>query len=885
MNKYLLTIIFTGLLFNFNLIATPNEYNFVKIPVADQAEISQIISNNIPVLIEFSDHVITNLSNSQFLLIADKNYTVLDKISDDKEYYIVLPQNDFTANIIRNAYKVITEANPPEGRYQIIETRPNDVHELTKLQVMLTKIDFTPVTLSQTAPVFPEVVFNPLIQQMVASVSSDSVLSFVRRLQNFRNRVSNSDSNQAAVNWIRDKFLAYGCDSVFTHNFSPSYKPNVIGVKRGFTYPDNIYYVICGHLDAVSNCPGADDNASGTTAVLEAARVMQNMNFEYSIRYIGFNAEEQGLIGSAAYAQMARNAGDSILGVFNFDMIGYADINPENLEVIGKISNPNCSTFVNFIINSASTYVPELQTNRRMVTSLSGSDHHSFWQRGYVGICGIEDYPLTNPYYHLPSDTIGAGFNSLSFCTNVIKAGVASLAGLANPIFPNAPLVVYRNYRITEINGNNNNRWDAAESVNLYLTLRNIGQVTANAVSATISGFSSFVSVIQNQAGFGNIGSLDTAVNTTPFVVYAQPNTPIGHNANFSLSVMSSDTTWNYYFTIPIGQYTSSDPIPDGPRTPSLYWAYDNTDIMYNQHPTYNWVEIKSIGARLNFDHNDQVRILPLPTAFGPLKFYGQSYNSISISVDGFIVCGSDTTRAYTNYAIPSASGPSPMIAANWDDLVHANTGNGGVWWYYNPTMRAIIVEWDSLSYYAATSTRDKFQVIIYDTTYTTTSGDNIIIAQYQTANRFTSSTIGIEDQTETIGIQYLFDGTYHPAAAPMQAQRAIKFVTNSPMSISDAISNFQLPISNLIKVYPNPFRNHISIQLNIPFSTNILVNIYNSSGRLVKTFSNSNNQQSKANNYFVWDGRDETGNLVNNGIYFVKTETTNQPTKIIYVK
>lgn len=878
MKNVVLVSFFIFALTSINLFANQPENCLVKISVANQTEIDQLIRDGVPVLCEFSDQVIAQLNNQELSLLTGKNFAVLDKNDNNQAYYLITGFNSFTAEQIRNQYNVITEGNPIEGAYLLIATSIDNVHDLAQSPIMLTQIDFTPVTLSTTAPDYPPVTFNPLITQMVANVSSDSVISFIRRLQNFRNRTSSSDSNLAAVNWIRDKFIAYGCDSVYTHSFSSSYKPNIIGVKRGYAYPDNIYYVICGHLDAVSNCPGADDNGSGTTAVLEACRVMQDMNFEYSIRYIGFNAEEQGLIGSAAYALMARNAGDSILGVFNFDMIGYTDVGPENLEVMGKVSNPNCSTFVNHIISSAATYVPELQTNRRMVTSLSGSDHHSFWQRGYVGFCGIEDYPLTNPYYHLPSDSIGSGFNSLPFCTNVIKAAVASLAGLANPIFPNQPLVVYRNYRISEINGNNNNRWDAAESINLYLTLRNIGQDTARTVSASISGLSPYVTIVQNQASYGNIASLDTAVNTIPFVLYAQPNTPIAFNAVFSLVVTSLDTTWNYSFSLQIGQYSSTDPIPDGPRTPALYYAYDNTDIAYSQRPVYNWVEIKNIGTRLSYDNNDQVRVVNLPTAFGSIKFYGQNYSSISVSVDGFITLGTDTTRAYTNYEIPSTSGPSPMIAVNWDDLVHTNTGVGGVYWYFEPLTRALIVEWDSL-YYSATSTRDKFQVIIYDSTYTTTSGDNIIAAQYMTANRYSSSTIGIEDQTETVGIQYLFDGTYHPAAATIQPQRAIKFVTNSPMGIAHSESPHQPGLHrNMLTITPNPFRNQTMIKLTSPLSNTVqpLIKIYNSSGRLIKSFNTA---------IATWDGKDDLGNKIGAGIYFVKTDAMPKPTKIVFLK
>jgi hypothetical protein len=857
-----------------------NDY-LVKIPYTDHITSSILIKQGFSIVGELSNAAIVLAPSSKLANLKDNEYNILNEVRSDKNYFLAVPMTDQTKTLIKNEFRVLAT----DHQTYLVTFQSDAENKLVNLPAMITKLDFTPLTLSEPSPIFPDVVLNPLVQQMVNNVSSDTVIGFIRRLQNFRSRYSTSDSCLAAANWIRNKLIDYDCDSVFLHSFSASYKPNVIGIKRGLSHPDNMYYVICGHFDAVSNCPGADDNASGTTAVLEAARVMQSFNFEYSVRYIAFCAEEQGLIGSAAYAQEARNRGDSILGVFNFDMIGYADINPENLEVFGKVSNPNCSTFVNYIINAAALYVPELATNRRMVTSLSGSDHHSFWQRGYVGICGIEDYSLTNPYYHTSADSIGAGFNNLTFCTNSIKAGVASLSGLANPIYPNQPLVVYRNYRINDLIGNNNGRWDVGETTNVNITLRNIGQQTANNVSATITSSAPYVVILQNQSNYGNILSQDTAVNLTLFKVASTNNTPIGYNASFNLIVTSAETTWNYNFAIPIGAFMTFDPIPDGPRSPARYWAYDNTDTTYFYRPTYNWNEIKNIGTRISFDNNDQVRKIALPQNFG-LRFYGQHYDTISVSVDGFIRIGADTTRAYTNSAIPSLDGPAPMIAVNWDDLYHANTGNyGGIWWYYNSASRTFIVEWDSVYYYNATSVREKFQLILYDSTYSAPYNDNVIIAQYMTANGYTSSTIGIEDPTETIGIQYLFNGTYHPASAPIQIGRAVKYTTQSPTAIFDYqdYSSLLTPRS-LLKVHPNPFRGQTIIQLNTPLLTGKSVKIYNSSGRIIKSFSP---HSSLLTPYYTltWDGKDQFGKQVGAGIYFINVDGVSKPEKIIRLK
>jgi len=882
MKKSIVFVLLTLILFGISILYANQDIKYlVKINIVEPSSTSQFIKSGISVIHELPDAILAVVNHSEIGHLVDKPYSILDKVTSDKNYYIINSVKTEILNELRTNYAILTQGRD----YILISALPGQEFDLANLPIMLTKLQFVPITLSETAPIYPEVLQNPLIEQMVASVSSDTVLAFDRRLTRFVSRVSTSDSNQAAANWLRDKFIAYGCDSVFFHSFSSSYKPNVIAVKRGYAHPDNIYLVICGHFDAVSNCPGADDNASGTVAVLEAARVMQNFNFEYSIRYIGCNAEEQGLIGSAAYAQMARNQGDSILGVFNFDMISYASPIPEDLEVFGKVSNPNCSTFVNYIISSAQTYVPELQTVRRMVTSLSGSDHHSFWQRGYVAFCGIEDYPLTNPYYHTAGDSIGAGFNSLSFCTNVIKAGVASLAGLAVPIFPNQPMVVYNNYRINDSLGNNNGRWDRSEQVRLFMVLKNLGQATAHNVSATIACTSSFVTIQQNQASYGNIASLDTAVNQSPFLITAANNTPTAYNANFSLSITSTESTWVSNFSIPIGQFMTTDPIPDGPRLPARYWAYDNTDILYPQQPIYNWVEINNIGTRLSFSQNDQVRNVPFPVGFGPLKYYGQRYTSVSISADGWIAAGFDTLRYYTNNAIPNLDGPSSMMAVNWDDLNPSSSSVGGIWYYHNQTTGQFIIEYDSVPYYAASTSRDKFEVIITDTTFATPTGDNIITFQYMTANRYTSSTIGIEDSTETIGVQYLFDGTYHPAAATIVPQRAIKFTTQAPNSISEEISNLRIRLSDFsLKVYPNPFRGRTLIQLAGGMAGSRHIKIYNSSGRLIKSFSPISSHLTSPYS-LTWDGRDNSGKKVDAGIYFVNSENIKTVQKIIYLR
>jgi hypothetical protein len=143
------------------------------------------------------------------------------------------------------------------------------------------------------------------------------------------------------------------------------------------------------------------------------------------LRFVCFSREEQGLVGSGAYAREAWTRGDSIVGALNFDMIGYVDESPEDLNVLyNDISDWLAGEYV----AAAALYVPGLD----IVTTYSTyvpSDNSSFWDYNYPAFCGIEDSPPGNPYYHRTTDRISTV--DFDFYTDVVKAAVATLAELA----------------------------------------------------------------------------------------------------------------------------------------------------------------------------------------------------------------------------------------------------------------------------------------------------------------------------------------------------------------------------------------------------------------------------------------------------------------------
>ncbi len=388
------------------------------------------VQTNIAVVAELEHIAILLVDEEDLDVISDMSFKILDHNPSEGDYYLIR-RIDKTLDL--NLYGDVLFNEADDFLLRVDHTL---FEELIKQKVQVKQLFLRPIILSDKT-LEPEILADPTVQEIVDLVDADSVLASVQRLQDFVSRYSTYDSCLSAADWIADKFNAYGLDSVYFQNHTSGHAPNVIGVKHGVLYPDSIYVVVCGHYDATSYmapeiAPGADDNASGTTAAIEAARVMQNYDFEYSIRFMAFSGEEFGLYGSEYCAQQAYTRGDSIRGVFNADMIAYSDVQPEDLEVIGKISNPSCDWLADFFIAAADTYTT-LLTSKHLTNNWIPSDNQSFLDYGYAALLGIEDYGVTNPWYHSPGDTIGSGYNDNAFCTEVIKAHVAAVAIMAVP--------------------------------------------------------------------------------------------------------------------------------------------------------------------------------------------------------------------------------------------------------------------------------------------------------------------------------------------------------------------------------------------------------------------------------------------------------------------
>jgi Zn-dependent M28 family amino/carboxypeptidase len=300
-----------------------------------------------------------------------------------------------------------------------------------------------------------------LVQAVAEGVSEAHYRTYHRDIENmglglfggadydmgYRNRDAfeggGSLGNQEARLYLRAAFEAMGLSTSVQGTYL-----NVVGELTGTVSPENIY-VIGGHYDHLEgDRPGGDDNASGTAGVLEAARVMSQYRFESTIRFIAFNAEEDGLAGSKDYVDShVIPAGENIVGMVNLDMIlrPGSDVDPQTIidaEVEAQSKHPPSMAWARAFQQAAADYVPSLIVADTVIDTESTSDNDSFLNQGYPAILVIEnslpDFWDANGPYHtfedasdrLANDSDGPSgvAYDYAFATEVTRAAVAFIA-------------------------------------------------------------------------------------------------------------------------------------------------------------------------------------------------------------------------------------------------------------------------------------------------------------------------------------------------------------------------------------------------------------------------------------------------------------------------
>ena len=233
-------------------------------------------------------------------------------------------------------------------------------------------------------------------------------------------------ANEAAAAFLEQKLRSFGYDSISAAIYPAlPVTRNIVAYKSGAD-PLGPLWVLCAHYDSVLRAPGADDNASGTAVVLEAARLLSTTSTNASIIFGFWDSEEAGLFGSDQFAAYAYDWALAIDGVLNLDMVGW---DGDGDRVVQIHADDPAAWIAGYMKRVAGDY--SLGVNPYLAIPGTGrSDHMSFRKYGYPAVKIIEEEGDDfNPFYHTEADVID--HFDLEYFHEVAKLAVATVAELA----------------------------------------------------------------------------------------------------------------------------------------------------------------------------------------------------------------------------------------------------------------------------------------------------------------------------------------------------------------------------------------------------------------------------------------------------------------------
>lgn len=262
------------------------------------------------------------------------------------------------------------------------------------------------------------------VRAAVTDVSSDRIYRYANTLYSFDSKFITQPGNGRAIAYLEATLRSFGYEPELQW-FEPRpgvRSANVVATLRGSTDPD-LEYVVGSHFDSVEDGPGADDNTSGTTALLEAARVLARRPQRATIKFVWFTGEEAGLRGSREFVRRALAANERVMGALNNDMLGW--MNDNRLDNTIRCSNPGLRD----LQHAAAFLFTDLITYDARYYKFT--DAHALYDGFGDVVAGIGSYPiLGSPHYHQPHDVLETVSQRL--VAEVSKTTVASIMLMAS---------------------------------------------------------------------------------------------------------------------------------------------------------------------------------------------------------------------------------------------------------------------------------------------------------------------------------------------------------------------------------------------------------------------------------------------------------------------
>jgi len=421
---------------------------------------------------------------------------------------------------------------------------------------------------------------------------------------------------------------------------------------------------------------------------------------------------------------------------------------------------------------------------------------------------------------------------------------------------------VFAQSKVYDAGGNNNGQLDAGETVDLTAFLKNVGGQNFTSLTSTLSSTDPFITISDNSGTFGTILIDSTKENAADkYRLSVSASAPMNHAVPFRVIAAQGTFRDTFDFILRTAKLV--------PMDTGYYYTYYNGGP-YVQCPTYSWYAIDTTqtthpGTSLGMESDDQTVVVTLPFTF---KYYGQDYTQVSVCSNGWIALGSSAYASYYNYPLPSTSAPPTAVFGLWDDLYPGAVGPGDIYSYYDATNHRFVIEFFRVDHLSPSGYLETFEFFLYQPGYPTTpTGDGEVIVQYNTVSYITSTTMGIQNLSQNVGIQYLYDNLYDPLGVPITNGRALKYTPTPPSTIG-ITENTAAGAAVTIAAFPNPSRGSVTFTVGHR-APDGKVTIYDAAGRQVNTFAIGASPCT-----IRWDGNDLQGRSVSDGIYFVKAES-----------
>ena len=517
----------------------PAQDNITALAVLEwdpQLDLERFESIEIPIYYQFQHDMIVGLSPTQMIRLNNLGvpFKIIDTQPWSEDYFILTHRNVFEFELIENWGREIYRTESA----LLVKAVNLPFSEVTAAGFQVTRLTNSPYYLkNQKIHSSPQESIPDFtgLNEIIQEIDADSVRNFIQNLQDFGTRFLLASNRDSVADWIKNQFIRFGISDVQIDSFlySGLWQYNVIATIPGMIYPGKVY-IVGGHHDSYSSgnptvyAPGADDNASGTAAVLEIARAIMTTGYqpEATVKFITFAAEEYGLHGSHDYAQKAQAAGMDIGLMINHDMISYTTSTPGNWRV-----SFNYYTGSEHFLNIAYQLLPNYTTllGANGTVNASFSDSYSFWSRGFPAFY-FEEYNFS-PFYHSPNDVI-SNYN-MDFCAEVIKASAALL------VVTSATPVMVEGLKIAD-NGNGhslNASWipNSEPDLGHYNVYMGLSSGVFDTVYTTTDSSYDVTGLLEGITYFIGVSAVDTFGNES-FVVeksgtpYSTPQSPKSFN-------------------------------------------------------------------------------------------------------------------------------------------------------------------------------------------------------------------------------------------------------------------------------------------------------------------------------------------------------------------